>query len=72
MEVIKSNPCIKLVRREALVAQQVAANALWKHLSYQVRNGLIFAVNGEVIGWGVTFVDDFQEFGSATEFYQCL
>ena len=55
MEVIESNPCIWLVRREDLVAQQLAANPLWNHWSYQDRNGLVLVVNGEVIGCGVTF-----------------
>lgn len=54
VEVIQSNPCIRLVRREDLVAQQVAANPLWNHWSYQDRNGLVLVVNGEVIGCGVT------------------
>ena len=54
VEVIQSNPCIRLVRREALVEQQVAANPLWNHWSYQDRNGLVLVVNGELIGCGVT------------------
>ena len=54
MEVIQSNPCIRLVRKEDLVAQQVADNPLWNHWFYQDRNGLVLVVNGEVIGCGVT------------------
>ena len=54
VEVIQSNPCIRLVRKEDLVAQQVADNPLWNHWFYQDRNGLVLVVNGEVIGCGVT------------------
>jgi hypothetical protein len=53
VEVIQSNPCIRLVRREDLVEQQVAANPLWNHWSYQDRNGLVLVFNGELIGCGV-------------------
>ena len=42
--------------REDLGAQQVAANPLWNHCSYQDRNGLVLVVNGELIGCGVALL----------------